>query len=289
MNNILEKLHITKPGRRRLERDTINPYVSGPPLLKGPANYSYTGDGIDYRQMTGSEDLSRDWDPNISGHMSGDGLDVKYASGNFVAGRGDLAGNYANIGQAQLFGARDITTSDPDLVYNIIVEYTTQLVASSFILTIVSILASIIIIVAIVYLFLVSFPQYVPMRQYLRDPRVARVESYLSFPLLIALVVILIPFVSISFPTFANLLLMLFGIALLMYVVIIWSVRKQWVYAALGVILLFAGLVREYVDFSSNIMFSSIMSWMSVTCAILIAIDAFYYNRGLSQRKLSAL
>lgn len=296
MNSILEKLHITKPGgfgRGSLSnggeigtRDNINPYTSGPPLLKGSVNYSYTGDGIDYRQVSSAEDASRDWNPNITGHMGGDGLDVKYSNGNFIAGRGDLAGNYTNIGQAQLFGARAISTSDPDMLYNIIVEYTTQIISSSLLQTLLSILASVLIIVAIVYVFMLSFPQYVPMRQYLRDPRLVRFENYLSFPVLITLVVALTPFVSISFPTFANLLLMLFGIVLLMYVVIFWSTRKQWFYAAIGAIVLFAGLVREYVDFSANIMFSVIMAWMSILCLILVAIDAFYYNRGKSQRKL---
>lgn len=252
-------------------------FTKSHPLYQGSPNYSYTGDGLDYRQYTAPPDQLRDWDPNISGKFGGNGVDLNYTQGNFQAKRGDLGAGFTDIAAGQNFGSRAIgnNTVEQDMIYALIGASIEQYIQNSALLWILSVIGIIVWIITIGLIFQLAFPQYVPA-QLAKMPAWIRLQR-IDVKWWIILTILLTSLVGLNFPDGQNVLMMLLGVLLIIWFSIQWvQRRRQWITLAVGIILLFSGAIRQYIDYADSAYMSTIMRWPSALCCILLIVDIFY-------------
>ena len=271
--------------RYKKPRDAMIVPNNSIPLMKGPQNYSYSGNGMDYRNLESRG--QRDWDPNISGKFGGSGVDYNYSQGNFQANRdllderGDLGAGYASIAGAQLFNRAtgDISsTVEQDLLYALIGSAIEQYIQNSILLWILSAIGVLVWLVTIILIIQLTFPQYVPS-SLAAMPAWQKIQE-IDIQWWLILAILLTSLVGLNFPSIQNFLMILLGILLIVWFGIRWrsSAQKNWIVLVVGIILLFSGAIREYVDYSANALFMAMMRWPSMVCCILLLIDVFYVS-----------
>lgn len=296
MMKILDNLHIKYRNDSMQNAFGRDPAMTIPnnsiPLIKGPQSYSYTGDGLDYRSAQASRQphFRRDWDPNISGKFNGSGVDYNYTQGNFAASRnidepveatarGTLGGDYTSVAAGQLFRSGENMTVEQDVLYALIGSAIEQYIQNSILLWILSAIGIIVWLITIVLIVQLTFPQYVP-RKLLEMPIWQKIQK-VDIQWWLILAILLTSLVGLNFPSVQNFLMMLLGIMLIVWFGIRWAAKtsRQWIVLAVGVILLFSGAVREYIDYSANAFFTTIMRWPSMLSCVLLLVDIFYVSK----------
>ncbi|TXH07714.1 MAG: hypothetical protein E6Q06_01945 [Candidatus Moraniibacteriota bacterium] len=286
---ILDKLKL----RYKTNRDIVYPNNSIP-LIKGPPSYSYTGDGMDYRSLPApAAELSqpRDWDPNISGKFNGSGLDARYTQAHFTANRdvveerGDLGAGYVAPGQVfrcsggSSGGGGGNTTVEQDVLYALIGSAIEQYIQNSILIWLLSVIGLLVWLVTIILIVQLAFPQFMP-RQLTSMAAWQQIQQ-VNIQWWLILAILLTSLVGLNFPNIQNYLMVALGLWLVIWFAIRWQspAAKNWIILAVGIILIFSGAIREFVDYSANIFFTTAMRWPSMLCCVLLLVDIFYVSR----------